>query len=93
MLLQIPQVLTRDELRAARRILDRAPWGDGRASAGDQEGVSRACPLANGAGASAPGARGSARMMGVGVPALALRAPVTPLAAVLTALAWGGAVP
>lgn len=36
MLLQIPQVLTRDELRAARRILDRAPWGDGRVTAGVQ---------------------------------------------------------
>ena len=36
MLLQIPQVLSRDELRAARRILDRAPWGDGRVTAGVQ---------------------------------------------------------
>jgi PKHD-type hydroxylase len=36
MLLQIPQVLNPDELRAARRILDRAPWGDGRVTAGVQ---------------------------------------------------------
>ncbi len=41
MLLQIPQVLNPDELRAARRILDRAPWGDGRATAGVQSALAK----------------------------------------------------
>lgn len=36
MLIQIPQVLTAAELREARRILDKASWGDGRATAGVQ---------------------------------------------------------
>jgi len=36
MLIQIRQVLTAAELREARRILDKAPWGDGRATAGVQ---------------------------------------------------------
>jgi len=36
MLIQIRQVLTAAELREARRILDNAPWGDGRVTAGVQ---------------------------------------------------------
>jgi PKHD-type hydroxylase len=41
MLLQIPEVLTRDELRAARAILDRAVWGDGRVTAGVQSALAK----------------------------------------------------
>ncbi len=36
MLLQIPDLLTADEVREARRLLDDAPWADGRESAGPQ---------------------------------------------------------
>jgi PKHD-type hydroxylase len=36
MLLSIPDILTAAEVRQARELLDSAPWGDGRASAGDQ---------------------------------------------------------
>lgn len=36
MLLHIPDLLTPDELRAARTILDRAEWVDGRVTAGEQ---------------------------------------------------------
>jgi len=36
MLIQIRQVLTAAELSDARRILDKAPWGDGRVTAGVQ---------------------------------------------------------
>jgi len=36
MLLRIREVLTADELREARSILDRASWGDGRVTAGVQ---------------------------------------------------------
>ncbi|HSW03498.1 Fe2+-dependent dioxygenase [Aquabacterium sp.] len=36
MLLHVKNVLTADELRQARTILDRAAWGDGRATAGVQ---------------------------------------------------------
>jgi len=36
MLLTIPDILTADEVRDARVLLDAAPWTDGRASAGDQ---------------------------------------------------------
>jgi PKHD-type hydroxylase len=36
MLLHVKQVLTADELREARAILQRAPWGDGRVTAGVQ---------------------------------------------------------
>ncbi len=36
MLLSIPDILTAAEVRQARELLDAAPWGDGRASAGDQ---------------------------------------------------------
>lgn len=36
MLVHVKQVLSRDELRAARAILDRAVWGDGRVTAGVQ---------------------------------------------------------
>ena len=36
MLLHVPQVLTDEELGLARRALDRAPWGDGRVTAGVQ---------------------------------------------------------
>ncbi len=36
MLLHVKQVLNADELREARTILARAPWGDGRATAGVQ---------------------------------------------------------
>ena len=36
MLLHVPQVLTAGELAEARAILERAPWGDGRATAGVQ---------------------------------------------------------
>ena len=36
MLLSIPDILTATEVRQARELLDAAPWGDGRASAGDQ---------------------------------------------------------
>ena len=41
MLLQIPQVLNADELRAARAILARAPWGDGRVTAGVQSALAK----------------------------------------------------
>jgi PKHD-type hydroxylase len=36
MLLAIPDILSAAEVRQARALLDAAPWGDGRASAGDQ---------------------------------------------------------
>lgn len=36
MLLQIPDVLTRDEVAHARQLLDRAEWVDGRVTAGHQ---------------------------------------------------------
>lgn len=36
MLLHVPEVLTPDELGRARQILARAPWDDGRATAGSQ---------------------------------------------------------
>ena len=36
MLLHLPGVLNADELREARALLDRAPWGDGRVTAGVQ---------------------------------------------------------
>lgn len=36
MLLSIPEVLTPDQLGRARDILARAPWGDGRTTAGEQ---------------------------------------------------------
>lgn len=36
MLLQIPDLLTPDQVREARRLLDDAPWADGRESAGPQ---------------------------------------------------------
>lgn len=36
MLLAIPDILSPAEVRQARALLDAAPWGDGRASAGDQ---------------------------------------------------------
>ena len=41
MLLHIKQVLDRDELRAARAILDRASWGDGRVTAGVQSALAK----------------------------------------------------
>ena len=41
MLLQIRQVLTRDELRSARAILDRAAWADGRVTAGAQSALAK----------------------------------------------------
>lgn len=36
MLLHIPDILSADEVHEARVLLDAAPWGDGRASAGEQ---------------------------------------------------------
>ena len=36
MLLCIPDILSTQDVRQARQLLDAAPWGDGRASAGDQ---------------------------------------------------------
>ena len=36
MLLHVRKVLSADELRAARRLLAAAPWGDGRVTAGEQ---------------------------------------------------------
>jgi PKHD-type hydroxylase len=41
MLLHIRQVLDRDELLAARAILARAPWGDGRVTAGVQSALAK----------------------------------------------------
>jgi len=41
MLLHIKQVLDRDELLAARAILARAPWGDGRVTAGVQSAMAK----------------------------------------------------
>ena len=41
MLLHIKEVLGRDELRTARAILDRAPWGDGRVTAGVQSALTK----------------------------------------------------
>jgi PKHD-type hydroxylase len=41
MLQHITQVLTPDEVRAARTILDRAPWGDGRVTAGVQSAIAK----------------------------------------------------
>jgi len=41
MLLHIPQVLNADELRAARAILARAAWGDGRVTAGVQSALAK----------------------------------------------------
>jgi PKHD-type hydroxylase len=36
MLIQVPDVLTRDQVAGARQILDRAAWADGRVTAGPQ---------------------------------------------------------
>jgi len=36
MLIQIPDVLTSDEVRHCRAVLEQSPWVDGRATAGDQ---------------------------------------------------------
>ena len=36
MLLTIPDVLTADELQTARRLLQDAPWADGKTGAGEQ---------------------------------------------------------
>lgn len=41
MLVHVKQVLTRDELRGARAILDRAAWGDGRVTAGMQSALDK----------------------------------------------------
>jgi PKHD-type hydroxylase len=41
MLVHVKQVLTRDELRAARAILERATWGDGRVTAGVQSALAK----------------------------------------------------
>jgi PKHD-type hydroxylase len=41
MLVHVKQVLTRDELRAARAILERATWGDGRVTAGVQSAMAK----------------------------------------------------
>jgi len=41
MLVHVKQVLTRDELRAARAILERAAWGDGRVTAGVQSALAK----------------------------------------------------
>jgi len=41
MLVHVKQVLTRDELRAARAILARAAWGDGRVTAGVQSALAK----------------------------------------------------
>ncbi|MBC7993520.1 MAG: Fe2+-dependent dioxygenase [Rhizobacter sp.] len=41
MLQHIQHVLTADELRQAREILARAPWGDGRATAGVQSALAK----------------------------------------------------
>ena len=39
MLLNIPNVLTHDELRQARQLLAEAPWEDGLATAGAQSAL------------------------------------------------------
>ena len=36
MLLRLHEVLTKEEVRKAREVLARAPWGDGRATSGEQ---------------------------------------------------------
>ncbi|MFI5445417.1 Fe2+-dependent dioxygenase [Polaromonas sp. UC242_47] len=36
MLLQVPDILSPDEIRQARNVLARAPWGSGRITAGEQ---------------------------------------------------------
>ena len=41
MLLHVKEVLNADELREAREILARAPWGDGRATAGMQSALAK----------------------------------------------------
>jgi PKHD-type hydroxylase len=41
MLLHIEGVLTREEVREARRILASAPWGDGRMTAGSQSALAK----------------------------------------------------
>lgn len=41
MLHHVQQVLTADEVRTAREILARAPWGDGRVTAGVQSAVAK----------------------------------------------------
>ncbi len=41
MLVHVKQVLTREELRAARAILDNASWGDGRVTAGVQSALAK----------------------------------------------------
>ncbi len=38
MLVRIPGLLSRDQLESMRSVLERAPWGDGRATAGHQSG-------------------------------------------------------
>jgi PKHD-type hydroxylase len=41
MLVHVKQVLSRDELRTVRAILERAPWGDGRITAGVQSALAK----------------------------------------------------
>ena len=41
MLVHIKQILSRDELRSARNILERATWGDGRVTAGVQSALAK----------------------------------------------------
>jgi PKHD-type hydroxylase len=41
MLLQVPQVLTADEVRHARELLDAAEWVDGRVTAGHQSALAK----------------------------------------------------
>ena len=41
MLVHIKQLLTRDELRSVREILERATWGDGRVTAGVQSALAK----------------------------------------------------
>jgi PKHD-type hydroxylase len=41
MLVHIKQILSRDELRSARDILERATWGDGRVTAGVQSALAK----------------------------------------------------
>lgn len=41
MLVHVKEVLNRDELRAARAILERASWGDGRVTAGVQSALAK----------------------------------------------------
>ena len=48
MILHVPAILNPDEIRQARAVLARAPWGSGRVTAGEQSAQAKKSPQAIG---------------------------------------------